>query len=185
VEQYKAAYNHCHYPGIPDPPNPPHAPPLSSYLHGITYTIKNVGTQDSPPFKVGKWRLPTYAQNPNYNGSPMTLVLDQGLTEEYYLSQLNVKLLGATQVGVLKPGETFTDSFIPYSFENPLQFSDGHYWFAVFPDIYGEVIEPHENNSFKAIKLTMDKGCGFPGSSDSQGPSGPWGVLDNLVGKFK
>jgi hypothetical protein len=174
---YDAAWNHCHvdpsestiWPGwgglVPrvlgwfSGKNP--APLPSTYLHGITYTIKNVGTHDSPPFKVGKWKLPTYAQNPNYIGSPVTLIMYDGITEENYWKDLNIKLLGETQVEGLKPGETFTDTFIPYSTTNPLKLSDGHYWFAVFPDIYGEVLEPHENNGFKAIKLTMNNGCGF------------------------
>jgi uncharacterized Zn-binding protein involved in type VI secretion len=98
-EGYKSAWNHCHgtesgggtgwkpfvsaffplfkslFKGKGNNPLP------SAYLHGITYTIKNVGTHNSPPFKVGKWKLPTYAQNPNYNGSAITLILYDGITE--------------------------------------------------------------------------------------------------------
>ena len=154
--EYNLAYSHCNpYGGIGEPPPPPPGPPLASYLHGITYTIKNTGTQGTPPFKVGGWKLPT-----NYNGAAQTLVLYAGITESYW-ENLNIKLISESQVGALKPGETFTDSFVSYSPENLLKVSEGHYWFAIFADTYGEVLEPHENNGFKAIKLTMNIGCGF------------------------
>jgi len=161
VGQYNTAYNHCHHPGNPSPPSPPDAPPLSSYLHGITYTIKNTGTHDAPPFKIGAWKIPNTIHGISYNGSAMTLVLYDGITEMNYWKDLNIEMIDESQVGVLKPGETFTDTFIPYSFVDPLQLSNGHYWFAVFADTYGTVLEPHENNSFKVIKLTLNDGCGF------------------------
>lgn len=138
----------------------PYPPGLSVPFLSFTYSFINSGQDKANPFTIGIFKFPTDLEG-GFPSNQKPILTIPALNAAYTNPEISnfyskITLIHEELVPGLNPGETYTGSFV---FPEYLLLDDIGYNFAIYADIYQDVSEPNENNSFSIVNVKLSDSC--------------------------